>query len=222
MAVLSILLAFSIEVGLRRDNPALRVPKLKTGGAGYRAWTPAEVAKFLKCADPFWRRALLIALCTGQRGQDIVVMTRGSYDGTAIEVVQQKTGRRVWIPCHPKLRAELDQSSSKALLLLPRPDGSAWPSNAFQKAAGKAIRAAGLTGIVWHGLRPTAASTLAEAGCTEREIMAITGHTTSQMVQHYTRGADQKRLAKAAVAKFTLHENKAEWPDKNGSEKESV
>ncbi|AQU86625.1 hypothetical protein B0W47_03150 [Komagataeibacter nataicola] len=57
---------------------------------------------------------------------------------------------------------------------------------------GAQIRAAGLTGIVTHGLRTTVARWMAEAGCSEREIMAITGHTSPAMVSRYVREASQK------------------------------
>jgi integrase len=50
-------------------------------------------------------------------------------------------------------------------------------------------------------LRKAAARRLAEAGCTEREIAAITGHASLREVQRYTRAADQTRLALSAMAK---------------------
>ena len=40
---------------------------------------------------------------------------------------------------------------------------------------------------------------LAELGCSEKQIAAITGHKTSAMVSLYTREADQKKLADAAI-----------------------
>jgi len=59
-----------------------------------------------------------------------------------------------------------------------------------------AIGAAGLPDrSVLHGLRKAAARRLAEAGCTEKEIAAVTGHTTLKEVARYTRAVDQKRLA---------------------------
>ncbi|AZV38184.1 hypothetical protein CXP35_04525 [Komagataeibacter xylinus] len=58
-------------------------------------------------------------------------------------------------------------------------------------------------GIVWHGLRATAASWLAEMGCTEREIMSITGHATAASVSVYVRHAEQKTHAVNAIAKFS-------------------
>jgi integrase len=66
-----------------------------------------------------------------------------------------------------------------------------------------AIATAGLPDrCVLHGLRKAAARRLAEAGCTEKEIAAVTGHKTLKEVARYTRAADQKRLAAGAVAKL--------------------
>ena len=53
-----------------------------------------------------------------------------------------------------------------------------------------------------HGLRKCAARKLAEAGCSEQEIMSVTGHRTSAMVAHYTKGANKKRQANAAITKL--------------------
>lgn len=50
-----------------------------------------------------------------------------------------------------------------------------------------------------HGLRKAAARRLAEAGCTDRQIMAITGHKTTQEVGRYTRSAEQMKLAGQAM-----------------------
>src|SRR5262249_43812988 len=52
-----------------------------------------------------------------------------------------------------------------------------------------------------HGLRKAAARRLAEAGCTAHEIGAITGHASLAELVWYTRAADQRRLAEAAMAK---------------------
>ena len=50
-----------------------------------------------------------------------------------------------------------------------------------------------------HGLRKAAARRLAEAGCTDRQIMSITGHKTAQEVGRYTRSAEQMKLAEQAM-----------------------
>ena len=57
--------------------------------------------------------------------------------------------------------------------------------------------------------------TVAEAGCSDREIMAILGHRTAAMVIKYTRGAEQKRLAKAAIVKLESRTKVSNTPAKS-------
>ena len=65
-----------------------------------------------------------------------------------------------------------------------------------------AIRAAGLSGVVAHGWRTTALTWLADAGCSTHQIVATSGHTTLKMMEGYTRGANKRTLAKAAIVKL--------------------
>ena len=53
-----------------------------------------------------------------------------------------------------------------------------------------------------HGLRKLVATRLANIGCSEDEIKAITGHKSSSEVARYTKARDQKRLAESAAGKL--------------------
>ncbi|MDE0727495.1 MAG: tyrosine-type recombinase/integrase [Alphaproteobacteria bacterium] len=53
--------------------------------------------------------------------------------------------------------------------------------------------------VQFHGLRKNATAALYEAGCTPQQVQGVTGHKTLKMVQHYGRGARQKRLAIQAM-----------------------
>ncbi|HUC17767.1 MAG TPA: tyrosine-type recombinase/integrase [Acetobacteraceae bacterium] len=209
VTVLSILLSFAIDpLGWREDNPALRPKRLKRKTSGYLAWTPDQFRQFWQVATPDWRLAAAMAALTGQRGQDQVAMTWADYDGQRVHVVQQKGNGTVklWVPCHPDLKLLLDRRkranarlSPAPVTILARPDGRPWEVNAFQKAAGAAIRSAGLEGVVWHGLRSSAMSWAAEGGASENQLMALSGHRTPNMARYYTRSANQQRLATGAV-----------------------
>ena len=59
--------------------------------------------------------------------------------------------------------------------------------------------AAGLPQCSAHGLRKAAARRLAEAGCSNQQIKAVTGHKTDKEVSRYTAAADQSRLADQAI-----------------------
>ncbi|EAQ43651.1 Phage related integrase [Roseobacter sp. MED193] len=52
------------------------------------------------------------------------------------------------------------------------------------------------------------AGELAEAGCTDHQIAATTGHKSLSMIQKYSRGASQKVLAKQAQALREQNKNK--------------
>jgi hypothetical protein len=63
-----------------------------------------------------------------------------------------------------------------------------------------AIEDAGLPDdCVVHGSARARARKLADLGLSEETIKAITGHVTSRMVAKYVKGANQRKLAKAAM-----------------------
>ena len=192
------LLAFAVDDDLLDYNVLIGMRALP--GGEHRAWTEAQVAAIPLLPENL-RRAAILGLYTGQRVSDVAAMTWSAYDGAGIEVTQQKTGARLWIPAHASLRAELDTWTPAAVTILTTYRGTPWRSGRvlsarFAMATGETPA---LAGVTFHGLRKTAAARLAEAGCSTHEIAAITGHKTLQMIQHYTRDADQKRRATAAI-----------------------
>jgi hypothetical protein len=67
---------------------------------------------------------------------------------------------------------------------------------------------------VTHGLRKAAARRLAEAGCSANEIASITGHVTLEEVARYTKAAEQKKLARAAIGRLPGGEGRGiEFPN---------
>ena len=64
----------------------------------------------------------------------------------------------------------------------------------------KELEKVGLLGLdpplTFHGLRKNATAALMEAGCTEEQARSITGHKTTQMINKYSIGVRQDRLAK--------------------------
>ena len=192
------LLAFAVDDDLLDYNVLIGMRALP--GGEHRAWTEAQIAALTSLPENL-RRAAVLALFTGQRVSDVAAMTWAAYDGAGIEVVQQKTGVRLWVPAHIELRAELDVWERQSVTMLVTQRGTPWRSGRvlstrFAMATGEIPALADAT---FHGLRKTAAARLAEAGCSTHEIAAITGHKTLQMIQHYTRDADQKRRATAAI-----------------------
>nr|WP_323012264.1 tyrosine-type recombinase/integrase [Castellaniella sp.] len=63
-----------------------------------------------------------------------------------------------------------------------------WPLTPylFDKAWTDAKKAAGLTDFRFHDLRHEAVSRLVEAGLSDQEVAAISGHKSMQMLKRYT------------------------------------
>ena len=97
----------------------------------------------------------------------------------AINVVQAKTGVRLTIPLHPNLSAALRAWPRKHVVMLTTAFNRPFSYAGYGNMLADAIAATGLPDrCVLHGLRKAAVRRLAEAGCTEKEIAAVTGHTT--------------------------------------------
>lgn len=201
VACLSLLMTWAVNYGWRKDNPALRPKRLPVTGA-YRAWTDEEVERFLDGAPAHLALACLLGVGTGQRAADLVRMTWAAYRDGMIEVVQQKTGARVWIPVRGRLRDALDATERKAVTILTALRGRPYTAGNLSHDIHDRCVALGIEGAVVHGWRKTAMNWMSEAGCTASEIQAISGHVKLDMVANYTRGADRKRMARAAVVKL--------------------
>jgi len=62
---------------------------------------------------------------------------------------------------------------------------------------------AGLKELSAHGLRKTLQIIGAEMGLTDRELMAIAGHESTQETSRYTKKRDRDLLAKSGMAKLS-------------------
>jgi integrase len=198
VTVLRIVLAFALDRDYRSDNPARNIKKLATG-AGHMSWPDEAIERFLKTAPPMMALALKMGLYTGQRVGDVLAMSWHDYDGKYIKVVQGKTGVKLSISVHSVLKEALDAHERVSPIILTSPTGRPFKDHNFRRHFGNAMEGAGLVGLVFHGLRYTAAAKLADAGCSLKEIASITGHKSLAMIEKYTRDADQERLSGAAI-----------------------
>jgi integrase len=208
LRMLKILLNFAVEDGLLSFSPAAKMKELPVGE--WRAWKDDECASFEKrwAHGTMQRRAYALALYTGQRLSDLVAMTRADRNHGATRVLPSKTGKgeedQYWIPEHRELTAELARGVAGINHLLTTPtQGKQFDPVYFGAWFAEAIDKAGLPDdCVLHGLRKCAARKLAEAGCSEELIKSVTGHGTTRMIGHYVKGANQRKMATAAIRKW--------------------
>ena len=198
------LVRYAIALKWIEHDPTLGVTSYKS--TEFHTWTDAQLAQY----EARWpsgtrqRLAYALLLYTGQRGSDAHLMARTDVHGDTIEVVQEKTGQadsdeKLVIPQHRALQAELALAKGNVVFLT-TDWGKPFSVKGFGQFVSKAIRKAKLPErCKAHGLRKAAARRLAEAGCTAKQIQAITGHKTLAEVERYTRKADQVRLARQAM-----------------------
>jgi integrase len=203
----SILCEHAVDLGWMRQNPVKGVSLLKLGD-GHQVWPAKALEAYRSVATG--NALLIFELClgTGQRIGDVLRMRWSDIEDGAIRVKQGKTGNELWIPLTPRLGRLLDASARRGFGIVVGEDGRPLSYRRAAYAVDAIHKQAGTRGLTIHGLRHSTAAELAEAGCTDAQIAAVTGHKSLRMVAKYRAGAAQKRLAKEAMGKRERNEDR--------------
>lgn len=194
------LFSWALDAEIREDyNPANRVKRLKLKERG--PWPEEALDKAGREFSGGILTAFMLGLYTAQRRGDVLGLTWSAYDGSYITLTQQKTGARLDIPVAPDLKAHLDGLPRTGLFIVTRDGERPWTESGFEAAWRKAVTALGYPSLLFHGLRHSALTRLAEAGCTAPQMAAISGHKDWRTLQGYIQQAEQKKLAQMAMAK---------------------
>jgi hypothetical protein len=201
---LSALISWSVPRDFRKDNPCQYVRKLAIG-EGWEPW-PWEMIELVRDHGPTWMwQAVALALYTGQRQGDVLEMSWAAVKAGMIEVRQEKTGKTLLITAHQHLLRVLTEIPRSSVRILTSTRSTPWTSDGFRASSQKALvgplAAIREAGLVFHGLRKSAVVMLLEAGCSDAEVAAITGQSR-QMIEHYAKQVNQKRLAASAILKW--------------------
>jgi integrase len=197
---------FGVKMRWRAEDPTKQVdaPKVKAGG-GRAAWSDGELRAY-EAAHPIGTMARLcfaLALYTAQRRGDLRKMRHADFVDGTLYVKQQKTGTELYLPVSAELERIIAASPCGREFLLATKTGRQYSANDLSDQFRQWCRAAGLPArCTLHGLRATALTRLADADCTVHQIAAVSGHKSLAEVQRYTRGSNQRSLARAAMAKI--------------------
>jgi integrase len=204
--VLNIVLNWAKVIGDIKLNPCREagVKKLYNGTRKDKVWSPAQIGAFLAHASPELQLAMNLALWTGQRQGDLLQLVWPAYDGRTIRLVQNKGDVPIVLPVAAPLREALDAARRRNLRVLVNQDGDPWTPDGFRVMWRKTCVKAGVAGVTFHDLRGTAVTRLALAGCTEPQIVSITGHTMSRVKSILEANYLHRdpRLAQDAIAKL--------------------
>jgi integrase len=196
--------------GLIVSNPVEGVDFPAAEAQSREAFTPQEVAGLIEAAeDDEWKVAIMFGAYAGCRLSDAVQMGWGALDFTEklLRYRQQKTKRVVELPIHKVLLRQLEKMAGDSTGLIT-------PGLAKQNVSGKSglsrqflqiVRSAGVdldiraankqrgskrrsfTGKSFHSLRSSFVSAMANAGVAPEIRQKLSGHTTAEAHQRYTK-----------------------------------
>lgn len=201
--------AWGINRGYVRANPAAGVGKLNRG-TGAAAWTLDDLKKYRERhpKGTMAHLALSLYMFTACRIGDAYRLGRSDEvqrDGvTWLDWQPEKKGSaRVRIPILPPLMSAIRAQTIIGPAYLLTEQGRPFASkNAFGNKFASWVKQAGLADRSSHGIRKAAGELMAEAGCSQYEVMSVHGHTNAKTSEVYTSGADRARLAASAMQKL--------------------
>lgn len=190
--------SWAVERGHLAHSVTESVKPFRSRG-GHKPWTPAQCAAAERSLTGMIRRAYFLARYTGQRGSDVIRIHPGMIDDGGFRIVQQKTGREVWVPIEDNLAAEMATWAKELGPYLKQPWGKTYGRKLLDKHFRDARDAIPeLAGATFHGLRSFRVVELRRRGATITQIQDHVGMSLD-MIERYCRFSDKKADGKAAV-----------------------
>lgn len=193
------------EIG---HNPAAGIAAINLAPKGGAVpWTPADLKMFRDHHPPgttahLWLTLQAFTACRiGDAlwiGRDQEV-TRGGV--TWLEWQPRKKGSAfVSIPMLPPLHRATRTATVVGPAYVLNDNGRRFASvEALRVRVRRWCDAAGLPGRSSHGIRKAMAETMAQAGCSQHQIMAVMAHTQAKTSEIYTKGVERRILADAGM-----------------------
>lgn len=203
------LFAWTVQTGLREDNPATALARPKAKRARQRLTIEEFTA--LRAHAPNWLRNLMdLQLHTLQRPGDVVQMRWEDVTATSLRVIQRKTGKRLELRIEGPLRAVLQRCRDELLcpfIIHRKPEKlrgkdarAKTREHHFQVLLEQAERAfvkvresSGLYAKTdhpptLHEIRSLGGSLYRESGWPEHRVQMLMGHSDLKMTRHYLAG----------------------------------
>ncbi len=180
------------------NRPSQGIEKLE--GGEYSPWPAWLLERALVDDDPIIRWSVGLLYYTAGRISEVTALQWPNYAEGAIALRAEKNDRSLHIPAHRGLKALLAEIPKGDMTILLDPRGRPWKPENLRRYIQAWAKELGLH-VVAHGLRKNAVIALLEAGCSVAETASISGQTM-QMVEHYAKDRNQKKLATAAILRW--------------------
>lgn len=170
----------------------------------HQPWPEELLAMALASDDDRIRLSTHLLYYTAQRIGDMVRMKFSDIRDGTLFVRQQKTGKELDIPVHSALLNTLAETGRHIGPIVITNRGTAIAASTLRAYIQAWAKGLGYE-IVPHGLRKNAVNALLEAECSVAQTAAISGQTM-QVVEHYAKLRDQRKLAAGAMRKWEGNE----------------
>ena len=200
--ILAVLMDQAIKAGWRTDNPVRLTDRFKDGD-GFHDWTDAEIEQYREthALGTMARLVLELALNTAARRSNINRIERDHIVDGRILVEHVKDNNPAAVRMLATTRAAIDALPAQPIrFLVTTAYGKPFTVNGLGNRMRDWCDAAGLPQCSLHGLRKASSRRLAEAGATDAEGMAVTGHKKPATFAYYRKAANRTRLADRAMS----------------------
>jgi len=172
------------------ENPCYKIRKLPEPKGRIRYLSKEEKEVLLSHCDPDLHDAVMLALLTGARKQEIwrLRFDAINFERKFISFLFTKSGTPRSVPMssevHRIIAKRLVDNHHNSSYVFPSPKKHDSP-NSFTRAWKTALRSARIDNFRWHDLRHTSASYMIMAGISLRTVADVLGHSNISMTFKY-------------------------------------
>jgi integrase len=191
-------------------NPVQLIRKPSPGAARDRRLTTEEESRLRQAvaehSNPMLRWIVTIAIETGMRLSEIVTLTREqvSLRRRVVRLSETKNGSPRTVPLTVAAAEAMREALANPIRPIdtdlvffgePGHDGRRRPY-VFNRTWQRIVKQVGIVDFRFHDLRYEAVSRFVEAGLSDQEVAAISGHKSMQMLKRYTHLRAEDLVAK--------------------------
>jgi integrase len=175
----------------------IAVKRLKIDNRRTRILDEDEQAALVDALPRKARLIVALLLVTGARVGEVLGLTWGDVTASEVVFLNTKNGKTRKLPLTPAIRAVLDQLPRHTPYVFTNAvTRDRYTVNGFRHVFNRALSRAGITtgDVSPHTLRHTALSRMIAHGHSDHTVMAISGHSTTRMLERYTHPTEELKV----------------------------
>jgi len=190
----------AVEWRKLQEHPMGAVRRFKVDNRRTRILTEVEQLALLAACPKKLGRMVRLALITGARIGELLAVTWADIGEDELTFVETKNGRSRRLPLSAAIRAVLATCPRRpghdGVVFLNAVTGKPYTVNGVAHVFRRALTRAGIVtdDVTLHTLRHTALSRMIASGIDQFTVMAISGHSSTRMLERYTHPTDTRKL----------------------------